>query len=135
MSRDLKQFIIKILASVAILIIFGWIVFSFIVPGKYLPVLPWMLAFFTLITILTYGYQLRLAKKDMARFTRTSMLVSILRLALYSFFTIIYIAYHKENAAVFVVSIILVYMVFTFLDIANLSKVLKRSEDGRNSRR
>jgi len=127
--RELKQFILVILAATAFLVLTGWIVFTFIVPDKYLTILPWMLGFFGLITILTHGYQLKLAKKDMARFTRYSMLISVVRLALYSVFTIVWLAVNNENAEVFVVSIIVVYMVYTITEITSLSKILRKSRN------
>lgn len=128
MNRELNKFIIKIFSAALILLAFGWIVFTFFVPGKYLTVLPWMLLIFLLITLVTFVFQLRVAKKDMARFSRISLLVSFLRLVLYSAFAFIYLAKRPENAAVFVVCLAIFYLVFTFLEVAELTRISKNSK-------
>lgn len=126
MSRELKQFVIKTSVASLILIALGWIVFNFFVPGKYLFILPWMLAFFFLVTLATYTIQLRMARKDIRRFTNTSMIVSFLRLVLYSAFAFIYLAGDSENAAVFIVCLVVFYLVFTFLEVSDLTRISKR---------
>ena len=123
--RELKPFLIKILIAVFSLAGMGTVLFVFIVPGKYLPVLPWMLLFFALITLVSHGYQHRLAKKDSARFVRNSMLISILRLFIYSIFAIVYLAVNTENIAVFVVCLVVFYGVFTFIEVADLTRLTK----------
>ncbi len=126
MSRELKQFVIKTLGASFILIILGWFVFNFFVSGKYISILPWMLAFFLLVTLATYSLQLQMAKKDIRRFTSTSMIVSFLRLVLYSAFAFIYLANDSENAAVFIVCLVVIYLVFTFLEVTDLTRISKR---------
>jgi O-antigen/teichoic acid export membrane protein len=125
MSRELNKFIIKILAAALILFVFGWIIFTFFVPAKYIDILPWMLLIFLIVTLVTFIFQLQVAKKDMARFSRISILVSFLRLVLYSAFAFIYIAKRSENAAVFVVCLVILYLVFTFLEVTELARISK----------
>lgn len=126
MSRELKRFIVKILIAAVVMATAGWVIFTKFAPGHYLPVLPWMLAFFTVVTILIHAWQLSLVKKDMGRFTRSSMIVSLLRLVLYSGFAIVFLINHSENIPAFIVSIVVVYMVFTFLEVADLAGITKR---------
>ncbi|MBW6534738.1 MAG: hypothetical protein K0B11_06995 [Mariniphaga sp.] len=125
MNRELNKFIIKTFVAALILFVFGLIVFTFFVPDKYIAVLPWMLLIFLNITLVTFTFQLQVAKNDMARFSRINVLVSFLRLVLYSAFAFIYLAKRPENAAVFVVCLVICYMVFTFLEVAELSKISK----------
>lgn len=109
----------------------AWIIFSLITPGKYIPVLPWMLAFFTLVTLATHAWQTNRARNDMARFTRTSMIVSLIRLACYSIFAIVYLAHDSENAPVFVVSLVIVYITFTSLEVADMSVIIKKRQNNK----
>jgi hypothetical protein len=126
MSREFSNFITKIVIAAVVLAIAGWIIFSFLAPLHYIPVLPWMLLFFAIVTVITYGYQLRLAKKSMNRFAQYSMLMSMLRLALYSIFAIVYLANNSEKAAVFVVGLVTVYIVFTIIEVADLSRITRK---------
>ena len=125
MNSEFKMFIIKTTAAALILFVFGWIVFTFFVPDKYIAVLPWMLFIFLTITLITFLFQLLVAKKDMARFSRISVLVSFFRLVLYSAFAFIYLAKRPENAAVFVVCLVIFYLVFTYLEVAELTRISK----------
>lgn len=129
MSTQFKRFVIKTFVAAAILVLFAWMVFGFVTPGKYLPVLPWMLAFIILITLITHAWLLSMAKKDMSRFARDNMIVSMLRLLLYSAFAFIYLYKKPEEPAVFVVSLVVCYIVFTYLAVADLSIITKRKSE------
>jgi len=126
MIGEFTRFILKIIVAALILAIVGAVLFLFYLEGKYLPVLPWMLLFFLVASILSHGYQRRLAKKDMGKFIRRSMLLSVLRLVMYSAFAIIYLGSNDENAAVFVVSLVVVYITFTFIEVSDLAKIIRR---------
>ncbi len=127
MSREFKRFTVRIFIASIVLVVFGWVIFRFFVPEQYIPVLPWMLAFFALVTIVSHGFQLRMAKKDMAKFARYSMLVSLFRLVLYSLFAIIFLAGNTENTAVFVVGLVVTYLVFTFLEVIDLARITREN--------
>lgn len=127
MSREFKRFTVRIFIASIVLVVFGWVIFRFFVPEQYIPVLPWMLAFFALVTIVSHGFQLRMAKKDMAKFARYSMLVSLFRLVLYSLFAIIFLAGNTENTAVFVVGLVVTYLVFTFLEVIDLARITRKN--------
>jgi hypothetical protein len=85
-----------------------------------------MLAFFAVVTILIYAWQLSLLKKDLGRFTRSSMIVSLLRLVLYSGVAIVFLITHSENIPAFIVSVVVVYLVFTFIEVADLARITKK---------
>jgi len=127
MSKSFRRLIFKVIVAAAALAVTGCLIFTLVVPGKYIPVLPWMLAFFALLTIGFHEYQLRLAKKNMARFVRYSMIITFVRLLIYSLFAIIYLSLRPENAPVFVVCLVLVYLIFSFIEVADLSRIIKQN--------
>jgi hypothetical protein len=47
---------------------------------------------------------------------------------IYSVAAIIYIATDKENALVFVIGLMLLYLVFTFLEVAEITQVARNSK-------
>jgi hypothetical protein len=126
MRGEFIRFILKIIIAALALAAIGTVVFYFYLAGKYISVLPWMLLFFMVASILSHGYQRRQAKKDVGKFIRNSMLMSVLRLVIYSAFAIIYLASNDENAAVFVVSLVIVYITFTFIEVSDLAKIIRR---------
>ena len=125
MGHDIRRFIFKILVTAIILFLIAGILFTWFLPEAYLPILPWMLLFFTFVTITTYSYQLKLAGKDMGRFTRSTMIMSLLRILLYSIFAIAYLWVNKQNLEVFVVSLFIIYIIYTFLEVKSIARVIR----------
>jgi hypothetical protein len=125
-KNRLKEFTFKILGISAILVLIASLVFGFIIPQFYLPVLPLVLVFFILITLLVHAWQLNLAKKDIAKFARNNMLITFFKLVIYSIFAIVYIAVDKENALVFVICLMIIYLIFTFIEVVDLTKIVKK---------
>ncbi len=121
----MKSFISKLTILTIAIAIIGWLVFSLFFPEYYLPVLPYLLVFFYLVTIGIHVYQLRLAKKDIGKFTRSNMLITFFKLIIYSVVAVVYIALDKENAVTFVVCLMVLYLIFTFFEVSELTKITK----------
>jgi hypothetical protein len=122
----MKQFIYKILLITLRLAIAGWMVFTLFLPQYYLPVLPYLLLFFAGTTILIHAFQLHQAKKNMAKFANSNMLISFSKLFLYSLVAILYFILDTENAKVFVVCLMLLYLIFTTFEVISVLKITKR---------
>ncbi len=122
----MKQFVLKLTALTLGLALIGWLVFSQFLPQYYLPVLPFLLLFFFGVALSIHAYQLNLVKKDLGRFTRSNMLVTFFKLVLYSIVAIAYIALDPANALVFVVCLMLLYLIFTFVEVVEISKVVRK---------
>ncbi len=103
--------------------------FSLVIPGYYLPVFPVLLLFFSGITLLIHRYQLNLAKKDMGKFTRSVMVVTFLKLVLYSVVAVVYIAVKPENALPFVIGLMALYLVYTIFEVAEISKISRTQQN------
>lgn len=119
----MKSFIAKLILLTLAIALISWLVFSMFLPQFYLPVFPYLLAFFFIVTLSVHAYQLKLAKKDLGKFTRSNMMITFLKLILYSVFAVVYIANDKENAFAFVISLFLLYLIFTFFEVSELSKL------------
>lgn len=119
----MKQFIVKIVGVSIVMALIGWLVFTLFLPTYYLPVLPFTLLFFLIVTILVHALQFRVAKKDFGKFARANMLATFFKLVLYSVFAIVYIAIDRDNALVFVVCVVIIYSIFSFLEVSELSKL------------
>lgn len=119
----MKQFIINITLISAALALIGWLVFSQFIPRYYLPVFPFLLLFFAVSSVLMHAYQQQLAKKDIGKFTRSTMLITFFKLFLYSVIAIVYIAVDTENAKIFVIGLMLLYLVFTTFEVTSLLKM------------
>ena len=122
----LKRFILKIVVAALAMTLLATILFKYFIPEHFIPILPWKLIFFTVITILIHWYQLTLLRKNLVAFVRSSMIISIIRLLLYSSFAIGYFIIDGENAPVFIVSLVIIYLVYTFLEIRDTTRIVQK---------
>ncbi len=122
----MKKFIIKLSALTVAIALLGWLVFSFFLQNYYLPVLPGLLLFFFVVTLLIHAYQINLAKKDMGKFTRSIMLITFFKLILFSAVAIAYIAFAPQNALIFVVCLMFLYLIFTFFEVSEISRISRK---------
>ena len=93
----MKQFISGVAIISFLLALIGWLIFSQFIPEYYLPVLPFLLVFFIVISISVHAFQLHQANNNMAKFARNNMLVTFLKLILYSAVAIIYLAFESDR--------------------------------------
>ncbi len=119
----MKKYIINLLGVVLIIALISWLVFTKFVPQYYLPVFPFLVLFYTVISVSIYAYQVRLASKDMGKFTRSIMLVTFLKLILYSAVAILFIAIDRENAKIFVACFMSLYVIFTIFEVFSLLRI------------
>ncbi|MDO8951416.1 MAG: hypothetical protein Q7U86_02265 [Draconibacterium sp.] len=119
----MKKFISGIAIISVFLTLIGWLIFSQFIPEYYLPVLPFLLVFFIAISISVHAFQLQQAKNNMAKFARNNMLVTFLKLILYSAVAVIYFAFDSKNAKVFFICFMLFYLIFTVYEVASLVRV------------
>lgn len=122
----MKQFILKLAVITTGLALIGWLAFSQFLPHYYLPVLPFLLLFFFVVTLSIHAYQLSLAKKDLGKFTRSNMLITFFKLVLYSIVAIAYIAFDPANALVFIICLMLLYLIFTFVEVVEITKAVRK---------
>ncbi len=114
------------------------VVFGFFLKQYYIPVLPFVLLFFFLFTFLTYSYQVYFTNKGFGKFTRASMLMTMIRLLVYGAVTALLIAFFKESAACLFIVIGVLYIVFTFFEVTEVSSYvrssgIKKNNDDRDS--
>jgi hypothetical protein len=125
----MKSFIVKLTIITVALALIGGLTFYFLIPQYYLPVLPFLLIFFFLVTLLIHAYQLSLAKKDIGKFARSNMLITFFKLILYSVVTVVYVAFDKENAITFVVCLMLLYLFYTFVEVNEITKISRSKKE------
>ena len=78
-----------------------------------------------MFTLAVHTWQVKMAKKDFRKFTRTNMAMTLLRLLVYSVFTVICLVIDSENAIPFVVVVMILYIVYTATEITSLLKYIR----------
>jgi hypothetical protein len=124
----MKKYIKNLLFVILIIALISWLLFAKFIPQYYLQVFPFVVLFYAVISILIYAYQLLLASKDMGKFSRSIMLVTFLKLILYSAVAILYMVIDRENAKIFVVYFMFLYIVFTVFEVFSLLRITTSSK-------
>ncbi len=122
-SRFLKRLIlITLIVSLAMAAVFG-----FFLKEYFSPLFPFVLLFFFIFTLATFAVQANVVKKEMGKFTRVSMLITIGRLLLCILVTALLIITDKENAVAVVMFTGILYLVFTFFEVTELSAYVRNA--------
>ena len=127
----MKKYFQNLLIVVFIIALISWLLFSKFIPQYYLPVFPLLILFFVVVSVSIHAYQLRLAKKDSGKFTRSIMIITFLKLIIYSAVAILYIAIDKGNAKIFVVCFMSLYAVFTVFEVFSLLGITSNHKKNR----
>jgi hypothetical protein len=83
------------------------------------------LIFFFLATNLVHAYLLRIAGKDMPKFTTRYMALSFLKMLFYLVVAVVFIYISKDQVKPFLINYLSVYVGFTILEVAEISRVVK----------
>ncbi len=118
----MKSFLKKITATTFLLAFVGGILFTFFFEDSFTPVFLFLLLFFYLFTIISHSYQSLRLKANFASFVRTHMIFTILRLFVYSAVIIVYLIFNQENVISFVAVVVVLYIVYTFLETRELTR-------------
>jgi hypothetical protein len=124
----MKKYILNLLVVLLVIALISWLVFTKFIPQYYLPIFPFIVLFYAVVSASIYAYQLQLASKDTGKFTRSIMVVTFLKLILYSTVAIIYIAIDRENAKIFVACFMSLYVVFTVLEVFSLLRITAKDK-------
>ena len=122
----MKSFIVKSTVLTVIVFILGAILYSTVFIQFYRSILPVVPAFFYIVTNLVHAYLLNIAGKSSSRFTSQYMAVSFIKMFFYLAVAIIYVVINKEDAKIFLVNFLLLYIVYTTFEVVEFSKVVRQ---------
>ncbi len=120
----MKNFIVKLTLLTLAIALLGGLAFTLFIPEHYLHVFPALLLLFFIVTMLVHIYLRKFLNKKPGKFMSRSMLVTFLKLMLYSAIGIIYIMVDTQHAVSFVIGLMLLYLIYTFFAIKELSKIV-----------
>jgi len=119
----MKHFIIKLTGITLAVAAISAFVFLYYLPEYYLPIFPFLLVFFYVFTAFVHRYLLKVSKNSPRQFIQSTMVLTVVRLILYSIIAIIYILVDKENAIPFAIGLMILYLIFTFFEVCEVCKI------------
>lgn len=122
----MKRFILQSTVFTIIVFILGAIVYSTLLQSYYRSILPITVLFFYLVTNLVHAYLLKIAVKSGSRFTSHYMAASFLKMFFYLIVAIVYALLNKENAKIFLVNFLILYIIYTTFEVLQFSKFIRQ---------
>lgn len=125
---DVKRFVfISSLMSFFILVA-GIILFSFFFQRFYTHTISLTLAFFYVINIIVFYYQVKTIHQKRHNFTQVFMLTSGIKLLAYLVYALVIFYFsQKEYLPVVAITVLLFYIIFTLIELVSLTGILKRT--------
>ncbi len=125
----LKNFIIRILSFSLIIAAIALAVFRFFIPQFYLPVFPFLMLFFVVVTIGIHTILTRAGKRPIRQFSTFYMGSVTAKLFIYLIFLVTYVLTNKENAIPFILTFFILYVLFTFFETYSLLSSLNKQKE------
>lgn len=127
MYKFFKEFIIQETILAAIITLIGYLLFITILEPYYRNVIPWLLVVVYLLTAAVHGFLLLTYRREPKRFITRYMIASGIKIALYLIFIIIYLILFPENAAIFLLSFLSFYFLFTLFEVFSIHRTVKKN--------
>ena len=122
----MKSFVVKSTVLTIIVFILGAILYSTVFNQFYRSILPIVPTFFYIVTNLVHAYLLNIAGKSSSRFTAQYMATSFIKMFFYLAVAIVYVIINKEDAKIFLVNFLLLYVVYTTFEVIEFSRVVRQ---------
>ena len=122
------NYLFKISIFTGIIAVLSFLFYYFGFPGFYIPVIPFVILFYTLVAIVFHFILVAISKHKISKFANYFMLTSTLKLIAYIFFIVIYLLLKKENAVPFIVYFFLLYIGYTAFEILIVLPEIKKSQ-------
>ncbi len=126
MTTELKTFGIK-LGILTIIVAFLGGIFFYFQPQYYLNILPFLLFYVSLLTFGVYYAVLKGLNKSTIRSFNTYFTgANGIKLLLFILFLAIYLFLKSENALIFSINFLILYVIYTAFEVSQLVKLVKK---------
>ena len=125
MNPLMKRFLVRTTTLFFILLIVGYVVYSQFIPQHFEVTLPISLLFFFVVTNLVHAYLLRIAVKDMPKFTARFMGMNFIKMLVYLIIGVVLALLNRETAKIFLANFLFMYICFSILEVFEITRVVK----------
>jgi hypothetical protein len=123
------QYLIKKLIWVTVALAAISALVFYMLPAEHnTPSWPFLLLFFLATGILLSKLYIRTLEKKLSAFTNFFMLSTVAKLMIYLIIIIVYLIYNREDAAPFLLTFFVYYLVYTFLEVRSALKLQQQKQ-------
>lgn len=127
-SYRMKPFLLKSGILAIVLIITEYILQKQVNPNINIPLFPFLVIFFWGVTNIIHYLLFRLSEKNVRRFNPAFMGLNMIKMLIYFIFALAYLWFYREHAVNFIIGLFILYTTFSFLEIREISNVVKRKK-------
>jgi hypothetical protein len=91
--------------------------------------MPFVLLFFVIISVAMHKYLVKANKKNTAKFVPVFMLVTFIKIMVCLIFMTIYALIFREHAVQFILTFLILYMIFTAFEVTSILPFVKRAKE------
>jgi L-asparagine transporter-like permease len=113
MPKGFSRFVIGLMILVLVIVLAGSYLFQSLLSAYYLPVFPWLLGFFVVVSLVVHFFHLKAQEGDSKKFPRYSMAVNGIKIFLYLIVVVGYIFLRRESAVPFLFGFFALYLLFS----------------------
>lgn len=122
----LKKFIVLGFFITLLLAVIGYFLFTVVFNPYYQVILPFVLLFVFLFTTVIHAILLKTARKKPKKLINRFLMLTGLKMMIYLLIMIIYLVISKQDSAPFLITFLIVYLVFSFFETLSILSYLKR---------
>lgn len=124
----MKPFLLKSSIWGAVLILAEFLLETATAKSVHIPLFPFLVIFFWGVTNIIHFLLLRTTEKNVRRFNPAFLGLNMLKMGTYLILATVYLWFFREYAVHFAVGLFFLYASFTFLEIQEISKIVKRKK-------
>ena len=108
------------------------LLYQSVLKGYYLSIFPLQFAVVILVTVISHLRLMNSVEQNARRFSTTFLSVMSAKLFIYLFFILICLLVDRSKAINFVVTFLLLYLIFTIFEVIEISNYFKKNQNSSN---
>jgi hypothetical protein len=128
MKNNFFKFIKGLTIYTLIILGVGVILFLTVFKNYFLLILPFVLLFYYVSTLVLHKFMLQISQKDISRFSFKFMMLSLIKMFIYIIFGVLYIVIDEENAVIFLVVYLILYVAYAVYEVRSVMNLINESK-------
>jgi hypothetical protein len=128
MKNNFFKFIKGLTLYTLLILVLGAILFLTVFKNYFLPILPVVLLFYYLSTLILHKFMQEISQKDISRFSFKFMMLSLIKMFIYIIFGVLYIVIDEENAVIFLVVYLILYVAYAIYEVRSVMNLINDSK-------
>jgi hypothetical protein len=128
MENNFLKFIKGLTYYTLIILGVGIVLFLTVLKSYFLIILPIVLIFYYISTLVLHKFMLKISQKDISRFSFKFMMLSLIKMFVYIIFGVLYIIIDEENAVTFLVVYLILYVAYAIYEVRSVMNLINESK-------